>query len=135
MTHDTTPLYKKVGHKYVPIAARWYVDSSDHQQATGTFCLTYVHKDGCRRYEYNVTPATAPAVAAMLISRVAMEEKLYSMGRMSPIRTAKPYTKKQLAAIERFREEMGGMYPTHWIENSAHEISEAAIKAVLEFAP
>lgn len=132
---ETTPLYKKVGRKYVPVVAQWYEDSGKDQMRAGTFRLVYACKDGCRRYEYDVTPATTAMVAAMLVARVAMEDKLRDMGRMHPMGTLTPYTKKQLAAIERFKTEMGGMYPSHWTERSAYEISEAAIKAVLEFKP
>lgn len=132
---ETTPLYKKQGRKYVPVAAQWYEDHQTDQMAAGTFRMVYAHKDGCRRYEYEVTPATAPAVAAMMIARVAIEQALTDMGRMRPMGTITPYTKKQLELIAKFRQDMGGMYPSHWMENSAHEISEAAIKAVLEFRP
>ena len=132
---ETTPLFKKVGRKYVPVAAQWYEDAGKDQMDAGTFRMVYVHKDGCRRYEYSVTPATAPMVAAMMIAKVAMEEKLRDMGRMHPMGTLTPYTKKQLAAIERFKSEMGGMYPSHWTERSAYEISRAAMDAVMGFKP
>ncbi len=134
-TTEATPLFKKVGRKYVPVAARWYEEATQDRQAVGTFRMIYAYRDGGRRYEYEVTPATAPAVAAMLIARVAMEEKLRDMARMHPMGTRIPYTKKQLALIAKFRQDMGGMYPSHWTETSAHEISEAAIKAVLEYRP
>ena len=132
---ETTPLFKKVGRKYVPVAAQWYEDAGKDQMDVGTFRLTYANQDGGRRYEYQVTPATAPMVAAMMIAKVAMEEKLRDMGRMHPMGTITPYTKKQLAAIERFKSEMGGMYPSHWTERSAYEISRAAMDAVMGFKP
>lgn len=134
-TTEATALYKKVGRKYVPVAAQWYEDATQDRQAVGTFRLTYAYRDGGRRYEYNVTPATAPAAAAMMIAKVAMEEKLRDMSRMSPVGGVTPYTKNQRALISKFMEEMGGMYPSHWTEESAHRISEAAIKAVMEFKP
>lgn len=132
---DTTPIFKKVGRKYVPVASQWYDDGNTDQMDAGTFRLTYARRDGCRRYEYNVTPATAPMVAAMAIARAAMEDKIRDLGRMRPMGTLKPYTKRQQALIEKFRSDMGGMYPSHWTENSAHEISSAAMKAVIEFRP
>lgn len=135
MTQDTTPIYKKVGRKYVPIAARWYEEANIEQQAVGTFRLTYAYTNGGKRYAYDVTPATAPMVAAMMIAKVEIEDKLREMARMRPMGTSIPYTKKQLALIAKFRADMGGMYPSYWTENSAHEISEAAIKAVMEFKP
>ncbi len=132
---DATPIFKKAGRKYVPVAAQWYDDGNTDQMDAGTFRLTYASRDGCRRYEYAVNPATAPMVAAMAIARVAMEDKIRDLGRMRPMGTLKPYTKKQQALIAKFRADMGGMYPSHWTENSAHEISSAAMKAVLEFRP
>ena len=131
----TEAIYKKVGRKYVPIAARWYEDSRTDQMDVGTFRLTYVNKEGCRRYEYQVTPATAPAVAAMMVARVAMEAVISEKSKYHPSTGAKPYTKRQLALIEQFRAEMGMSYPAHWMSSDAHDISKAAIKAVMEFAP
>ena len=134
-TTEATALYKKVGRKYVPVAAQWDDPVTQDRQAVGTFSMTYAYRDGGRRYEYEVTPATAPAAAAMMIARVAMEKKLRDMARMRPIGRITPYTKKQQALIAKFRQDMGGMYPTHWTEESAYKISEAAIKAVIEFKP
>ena len=133
MMKETTPLFKKVGRKYIPVAAQWYEDAGKDQMDAGTFRLTYAYKDGGRRYEYNVTPATAPMVAAMMIAKVAMEEKLRDMSRMHPMGTITPYTKKQLALIAKFRDDMGGMYPTHWTQDSVHEVSRAAMDAVMGF--
>ena len=133
MMKETTPLYKKVGRKYIPVAAQWYEDAGKDQMDAGTFRLSYAYKDGGRRYEYQVTPATAPMVAAMMIAKVAMEEKLRDMSRMHPMGTITPYTKKQLALIERFKADMGGFYPTHWTSQSAYDIADAAVKAVMEF--
>lgn len=131
---QTIPLYEKRGRKYVPVHARWYEDSNVEQMPVGTFKLIHTYADGGRRYEYEVTPATAPMAAAMMIARAAMEDAIRESSRMRPS-TMQPYTKKQLAAIVRFQEEMGGMFPSHWTENSAYQISEAAMKAVLEFRP
>ena len=134
-TTETTALYKKVGRKYVPVAAQWDEPVTKDRQTVNTFRLTYAYADGCRRYEYDVTPATAPAAAAMMIAKLAMEEKLRDMARMSPSGSISKYTLKQIALIAKFRDDMGGMYPSHWTEESAYRISEAAIKAVLEFKP
>lgn len=132
---DTTALFKKVGRKYVPVAAQWYDDGNTDQMDAGTFRLTYASCEGCRRYEYDVTPATAPMVAAMMIARAAMEDKIRDLGRQRPSGTRIMYTKKQLALIEKFRADMGGMYPMYWEPNTARDISDAAMKAVMEFQP
>ncbi len=130
----TETLYKKVGRRYVPVAAKWYEDDRCDQMKTGAFRLTYAYNDGGRRYEYDVTPATAPVVAAMMIARVAIEEAITKASRMEPM-SLRNYTKKQKAIIDEFREKMGGMLPTYWTAKSAYKISEAAIKAVQEFKP
>lgn len=133
-TKDTTPLYEKRGRKYVPVSARWYEDSNADQMPVGTFRLTYAYRNGGHRYEYDVTPATAPMVAAMMIARYSMEEAMREASKMRPS-TPRAYTKKQQALIAKFREEMGGMMPSWWTEKTSYQISEAAIKAVLEYRP
>ena len=130
----TETLYKKVGRKYVPVAAYWHERHDTDQMSVGTFRLTYAHADGGRRYEYDVTPATAPIVAAMMIAKKAMEDAMREASKMRPSGTVL-YTKKQLATIERFRAEMGGLFPSWWTERMPHEIAEAGIKAVMEFKP
>lgn len=130
----TNTLYEKRGRKYVPVQARWYEEHNSENMPVGTFRLIYAYCDGARRYEYDVTPATAPAVAAMMIAKKAMEEAIVQAGKMRP-NTRFEYTKRQRAAIARFREEMGVMFPSYWSDNMPNEIADAAIKAVLEFKP
>ena len=131
---ETTPLYLKIGRRYVPVRACWHEDAGADSMLVGTFRLTYCYQDGSRRYEYDVTPATAPVAAAMLVARVAMEDVIRDAGRMSPSAYL-PYTKRQMRLIEQFRSDMGGMYPMHWQAKSAYEISEAAMRAVMGFKP
>lgn len=133
MTEAET-VYKKVGRKYVPIAVRWYEDARMDQMPVGTFRLLYAYSDGGRRYEYDVIPATAPVVAAMTIARAAMEEAIRDACKMRPS-TPQSYTKKQQALIAKFREDMGGMMPSWWTENSSYVISERAMQAVMEYRP
>ncbi len=130
----TEPMYKKVGRKYVPVAAQWYEEREKDQMKVGTFRLTYAYGDGGQRYEYDVSPATAPMVAAMLVARVAMESAIREASKMRP-NTSQVYTKKHQSLISKFREDMGSMYPSWWVEGSAYDISEAAMRAVLEFKP
>jgi len=130
----TEPLYKKAGRKYVPVVGTWYEDRCTDQMKVGTFRLVYCYADGARRYEYEVTPATAPVMAAMQVAKLAMIEKIRDMSQMRPSGVM-PYTKRQQALIEQFKLAMGGMYPSHWQQSSAGEIADAAIKAVLEYRP
>lgn len=131
MTSET--LYKKVGRKYLPVSVNWTFDYYD-QQETGTFRLIYAYENGARTYEYNVTPATASFEAAAMVARVAMEEKMREMAKMRP-QTQSKYTKKQLEVIKKFREEMGGMFPSWWAENASYEIAQAGIDAVRNYRP
>jgi hypothetical protein len=125
--------YKKVGRKYVPVAIRWGDDGMD-SMPVGTFRFTYAHSEGGRRFVVDVTPATAPMVAAMMLARKAMEQAITDAARMRP-QTNVYYTKKQLATIKKFKEEMGGMFPSWWTEGSAHEIAQAAIDDVVNYKP
>ena len=100
----------------------------------GTFKLTYAYGNGGNRYEYDVTPATAPMVAAMMIAKQPMEEAIREACKMRPS-TPQPYTKKQMALIDKFRQDMGGMMPSWWTEQSSYEISAAAMKAVMGYRP
>ena len=103
---ETETVYKKVGRKYVPLAVRWYEDARMDQIPVGTFRLLYAYSDGGRRYEYDVTPASAPMVAAMTIARAAMEEAIRDACKMRPS-TPQSYTKKQQTLITKFRADMG----------------------------
>lgn len=134
MEKETETLYKKVGRKYVPVAARWYEDHNCDQLQAESFRLTYAYSHGARRYEYDVKPATASVCAAMLIARKAMEEKISELLAMRP-QNPKPYTKKQLEIIAKFKQDMGGWYPSWWTETSAQEISQAAMNAVMDYRP
>ena len=134
MIKPTEPLFRKVGRKYVPVSANWGEYNYRDTMAVETFRLVYAYSDGGRRYEYDVTPATAPAAAAMLIAKQAMCDAIRELSRMRP-NTTTQYTKKQLAIIEQFRKDMGGMYPSWWTENSDYIIANAAIKAVTEYQP
>ena len=132
-----TTLYEKRGRKYVPYSFNWYENYGD-QMKVGAFRLTYCYSNGGRKYDYAVTPATAPFVAAAMVAREAMEQAIREKIVATNHIKSQPYTKKQLAIIERFRKEMsdaGGLLPTWWENASVYEISEAAIKAVQEYRP
>ena len=128
------PLYSKVGRKYVPIAARWHEDANIDQMPIGTFRLTYAYADGGKLYEYNVEPATAPAVAAMMVAKVAMEDAIREASMPRPSGTTR-YTKAQQACIEQFRCDMAGLAPDFWAGVPSHKVADAGIKAVLEYRP
>lgn len=104
----------------------------------GTFRLTYCYTKGGRRYEYAVTPDTASWCAAAMIAREAMEEAIRKAAPASNHAKTIPYTKKQLAILARFREEMsaaGGLLPEWWEHTSPYELSKVAVEAVRNFKP
>lgn len=103
----------------------------------GSFRLTYCYTDGGRRYEYEVTPATASWVAAAMIAKVAIEDAIRAKAAANP-HASIAYTKKQQEIIKRFRKEMsevGGLLPEWWEHTSVYDLSQAAIKAVEEYRP
>lgn len=131
----TEPIYKKVGRKYVPVRGYWLEDARADSMVVGTCRLVYCYADGARRYEYDVKPDTAAFMAAALVAKVAMENAIREASAMRPSGNLSRYTKKELACIEQFRKDMHGLNPTHWQGAPAHEVADAAIKAVQEFKP
>jgi len=134
MEKETETLYKKVGRKYVPVWSRWYEEHNCDAMQAGTFRLTYAYSNGGGRYEYDVKPDNASFRAALMVNALAIEEKIKELAAMRP-QTPKPYTKKQLAIIAKFKKDMGGMYPRWWTESSAYEIAQAALKAAMNYKP
>lgn len=131
-----TTLYEKLGRRYIPVYERWQ-DAHEDQMAVGTFRLTYCYEEGGRRYQYEVTPATATWAAAAMIARDVMVKAMQDRAVATPAGRVE-YTKKQLAIIERYRAEMaeaGGNLPKWWNVSSPWDIADAAIKAMEEWKP
>lgn len=129
-------LYKKVGRKYVPVATSVdWARFEDDILPIGKFRLMYSCKEGGRRYYHGVTPDTAGWHAAAMLARTAMEEAIQKAAISSPqVGRGIPYTKRQRAIIEEFRQRMaqaGGFMPQWWESASAASIADAAIDAVL----
>ena len=106
----------------------------------GQFRLEFATGDGSRRYAYPVSPDVAGWEGAALIAKVAMENAIREAARCSAdARSAtRPYTKKELQIIEKYRTEMhaiGSGLPSWWQFAGAHEISKAAIEAVVNYRP
>jgi hypothetical protein len=129
-------LYEKRGRRYVPVVHDW--DDSTDRMRVGEFRLTYCYRDGARRYEYAVTPATAAWVAAAEIAREAMEAEIAKAAASTANLTLRAYTQRHLKIIERFRAEMvaaGGMLPQWWNQASARDIATVGVEAVRMFKP
>ena len=125
-------LYKKVGRRYIPVSQRW--DDYGIQIPVGSFVLVHAYKEGGRTYQYEVKPDNAGFLAAATIARNAMAEAIRDASIAKPSEgELKPYTKKQLAIIEKFRQDMaeaGGLVPVWWNHKAPQDIAEAGIKAV-----
>lgn len=128
---------KRVHYELIGNASHW---SSDFDVLKpGQFRLEFASGDGMRRYAYPVSPDTAGWEAAALIARDAMEAEIKRAAQCVPdVGRVRPYTKKQLAIIDRFRAEMleaGAQLPEWWRFTSDIEISQAAIEAVRSYKP
>ena len=93
------------------------------------FVLTH-RRDGVTQWEYGVKPDNASFVAAAMAARTAMEEAIRAKSTYRP-QTERKYTKKQLGHIEQFKADMGMAYPDWWTQNSARDIAQAGIDAVI----
>lgn len=132
-----TALYRKEGRRYVLDCDSTSAYDRDMMRP-GQFRLTYAYQDGGRRYKYDVTPDTASFLAASMLAREAMENAMNKAAVAVKREDLKPYTKKQLEIIERFRAEMaaaGGLLPSWWGIPSSHDIAQAGIDAVKNYRP
>ena len=119
--------YKKVGRRYIPVFSGELYDY-DLKKADG-FLLTY-RKDCHTVYEHEVKPDNAAFVAAALVARQAMEQAIHDAAKLHPSGSTKAYTKKQLAIIKKFQEDMDGMAPHYWSGKTSWQIAQAGINAV-----
>ena len=138
----TEALYRKVmrGKRVTYELAYNSANFDNDLMRPGQFRLVHAYSDGSRRSEYDVTPDTAGFVAAASIARIAMEDAIREAARCAADAgsATRPYTKKELRIIEKYRNEMhaiGGDLPSWWQFASAHEISRAAIEAVGNYRP
>jgi hypothetical protein len=134
---QATQLYEKVGRSYKPWGnAHYWTHDADVMKA-GTFLMIYCSGAGAYRYTYGVTPDNASFAAAAELAIDAMVAEMQARAIAAPQLGIQPYTKRQLAIIERFRAEMaatGAFLPTHWMQASARDIAEAGADAVSKFA-
>src|SRR3972149_2674942 len=110
-------LYRKVGRKYIPMGEAEHYDYII--MPPQGFTLTH-RKEGVTQWEYAVKPDNAGFVAAAMVARAAMEDAIRQAATYRPSAPI-PYTKKQLKLIEKFKIEMGMLYPTWWEQTSARE--------------
>jgi len=135
-TTETETLYRKVGRRYVPAysLADWSYDGD--LMPVGSFRLVHAYSDGGRRYAYNVTPDTAGWVAAATLAAHAMTEAIHKANQHT-IASGTPWTKKQQAAIAQANAilEAAGIWSRRgWTTAAAHEVAQAGIDAVKQWA-
>lgn len=125
-------LFIKQGRRYKP----WGIaDYSTDVMKAGQYRLTYCPEDGHHRYYYDVTPDTAPLLAAYATAHYAMEEVILEKAKYRPS-SSEPYTAEQLAIIKEFQQKMaatGALMPHYWMDNTAYDIAKAgadALKAI-----
>lgn len=137
------PIYRRIEHgkrvRYELIGNAQHWTSDMDVLKPGQFRLEFASGDGMRRYAYPVSPDVAGWEATALIARHAMEAEIKRAAQCAPdIGAFNPYTKKQMAIIDRYQAEMratGAQLPKWWNFTSSYQISEAAIQAVRNYKP
>ncbi len=119
--------YEKRGRRYVPVAE---YDNELLDSFPKGYHLVSVYPGGSSR-RFNIEPAYAPMIAA---SRVAEDEICKAMSKASELQPRQtPITEGQRKAWKKLAEEFGEELATLHI-NSARDIAEAGVKAMMEEA-
>ena len=124
---EETIFYIKKGRKYIP-----------HSSYSSEFCdsfpkgthLVQSYPGGSSR-RFNIDPAYAPMIAAGRVAEDAMCRAIQKASEMKPKST--PITEGQRKAWKKLATEFGDELATLHV-NSAHDIAEAGIKAMMEEA-
>jgi hypothetical protein len=124
---DEMIFYVKKGRRYVP-----------HSTYSSEFCdsfpkgthLVQSYPGGSSR-RFNIDPAYAPMIAAGRVAEDAMCRAIQKASEMKPKST--PITEGQRRAWKKLAKEFGEELATLHV-NSAHDIAEAGLKAMMEEA-
>jgi len=124
---DEVIFYVKKGRRYVP-----------HSTYSSEFCdsfpkgthLVQSYPGGSSR-RFNIDPAYAPMIAAGRVAEDAMCRAIQKASEMKPKST--PITEGQRRAWKKLAKEFGEELATLHV-NSAHDIAEAGLKAMMEEA-
>ena len=124
---NETIFYVKKGRRYIP-----------HSSYSSEFCdsfpkgthLVQSYPGGSSR-RFNIDPAYAPMIAAGRVAEDAICRAISKASELRPQRT--PITPGQKKAWEKLAKEFGDELATLQI-NSAHDIAEAGVKAMMEEA-
>ena len=126
MTEETI-FYIKKGRRYVPHST--YSSEFCDSLPKGTHLVQSYPGGSSRRF--NIDPAYAPMIAAGRVAEDAMCRALQKASEMKPRQT--PITEGQRKAWCKLAKEFGDELATLNV-NSAHDIAEAGIKALIEEA-
>ena len=119
--------YEKRGRRYRPVLEN---DNEFHAAMPQGNHLIMCYPGG-RSTRYNIEPALAPMIAAGRVAEDRMCAAMRKASEMRPSRT--PITPGQQRAWKKLAKEFGDELATLHI-NSAHDIAEAGIKAMMEEA-
>ena len=122
-----TIFYVKKGRRYVPHSS--YSPEFCDSFSKGTH-LVQVYPGGSSR-RFNISPAYAPMIAAGRVAEDAMCRALQKASELKPRQT--PITEGQRKAWKKLAKEFGDELATLHI-NSAHDIAEEGIKALMQEA-
>jgi hypothetical protein len=119
--------YIKKGRRYIPHSA--YSSEFCDSFPKGTHLVQSYPGGSSRRF--NIDPAYAPMIAAGRVAEDAMCRAMQQASEMKPRST--PITVGQKKAWEKLAKEFGSELATLHI-NSAHDIAQAGLKAMMEEA-
>ena len=124
---EETIFYVKKGRRYVPHSA--YSSEFCDSFPKGTHLVMSYPGGSSRRF--NIDPAYAPMIAAGRVAEDAMCRAMQKASEMKPRST--PITEGQRKAWKKLAKEFGEDLATLHV-NSAHDIAEAGLKAMMEEA-
>jgi hypothetical protein len=119
--------YIKKGRRYIPHST--YSPEFCDSFPKGTHLVQSYPGGSSRRF--NIDPAYAPMIAAGRVAEDAMCRAIQKASEMKPMST--PITEGQRKAWKKLAKEFGDELATLHI-NSAHDIAEAGLKAMMEEA-
>ena len=117
----TTPIFKKVGRRYVEIGV---YDNEAMYYPHGAHLV--ISGNGSTLTKYNVDPAHAAVDVALQSVRDAMVKAMHKATEMTPAKRA--YTKQEMAGIKAYTDIAGNPIGLRFEGASMHDVVEAGIK-------
>ena len=117
----TTPIFKKVGRRYVEIGV---YDNEAMYYPHGTHIV--ISGSGSTLTKYSIEPAHAAVESALQRVRDVMAKAMHKATEMTP--TKRPYSKKEMAGIKAYTEIAGNPIALRFEGASMSDVIEAGIK-------